>query len=603
MTSTISPDRTLPTPLDRDWDLSDLYAGLDDPAIDADLAALQNKASEFRIAYRGNVANLGAGEIAAALTKLAEIGQKLEYIVAYPMLTFSANTRDADAKKAQARLREAATDLDNLLLFFELELKDLSVDRLKTLQADTALTDYHHYLNRTIEARPHKLEEAVEQTRNKDSLTGRQAFVQLRGIHLGEREFAPVTRADGTEASSDAELSALLFDPDADRRLAAYSSVREVLKEHNSLYAYILNSVLQDHRLESQMRSYDSTLHKQLVSDEVTRPVFDAILGGTRQRFDLFQRYYTLKRKALGQPSRICDIYSPWATEPTEPIDYDTGVATLLDALTKFDVNYARRAEEFFLKNWVDATVRPGKRGGAFCAYYHGKHSYLMLSYTEDYSSLFTLAHEMGHGLHFAWIDDRQNYFNSNPPLVSAEVASTFNELLLLDYLLDRAGDDAALRRTLLTQHLEDLLNLLFRQSTISRFEQALHDRVALGTLDRDFINTTWRDCYRELCGDAVEVLELHQYDWARIGHIFFKPCYCYQYTASSLVSLACYQQYQQRGKDFIPGYFELLASGSSANQFDLLRQHVGVDLEDTATIVNALDYVERRLEELEATF
>ena len=157
-----------------DLDLSDLYAGLDDPAIDADLAALQNKASEFRIAYRGNVANLGAGEIAAALTKLAEIGQKLEYIVAYPMLTFSANTRDADAKKAQARLREAATDLDNLLLFFELELKDLSVDRLKTLQADTALTDYHHYLNRTIEARPHKLEEAVEQTRNKDSLTGRQ---------------------------------------------------------------------------------------------------------------------------------------------------------------------------------------------------------------------------------------------------------------------------------------------------------------------------------------------------------------------------------------------------------------------------------------------
>ena len=217
-----------------------------------------------------------------------------------------------------------------------------------------------------------------------------------------------------------------------------------------------------------------------------------------------------------------------------------------------------------------------------------------MLSYTEDYSSLFTLAHEMGHGLHFAWIDDRQNYFNSNPPLVSAEVASTFNELLLLDYLLDRAGDDAALRRTLLTQHLEDLLNLLFRQSTISRFEQALHDRVALGTLDRDFINTTWRDCYRELCGDAVEVLELHQYDWARIGHIFFKPFYCYQYTASSLVNLACYQQYQQRGKDFIPGYFELLASGSSANQFDLLRQHVGVDLEDTATIVNALDYVER---------
>lgn len=602
MTETISTDRALSTPLRQDWDLSDLYAGLDDPQIDTDLADLQALASEFRLTYRGNVAMLGADEIAEALQQLEAIGQKTDYIVAYPMLTFAANTRNEPAKQAQDRLMEAATDLENLLLFFELELKNLSVERLTKLQTHPALADYHHYLHRIALERPHKLPEDVEQTRNKDSLTGRQAFVQLRSVHLGEQEYAPVSRADGSSATTDAELSALLYDADPDRRLAAYTSVRDVLAQHNSLYTYILNSVLQDHRLESQMRSHDSTLQKQLVADEVTEPVFRAIMDGTGQRFDLFQRYYHLKGKTLGQPIRICDLYAPWSTEPTPAIAYDTGVATLLDALTQFDVNYARRAEEFFLNNWVDATVRPGKRGGAFCAYSHGKHSYLLMSYTEDYNSLFTLAHELGHGLHFAWIDDRQTFFNSNPPLVSAEVASTFNELLLLDYLLDRAGDDPALRRALLTQHIEDLLNLIFRQSTISRLELALNERAASGTITRDFVNTTWHDLYTDLCGDSVELLDAHQYDWARIGHIYFKPFYCYQYTASSLVSLACYQQYQKQGQDFIPGYFELLASGGSANQFELLRQHVDVDLEDTATIINALEYIERRLDELEAT-
>jgi oligoendopeptidase F len=281
------------------------------------------------------------------------------------------------------------------------------------------------------------------------------------------------------------------------------------------------------------------------------------------------------------------------------PIPYEDGVKTLMAAIEQFDVNYARRAEEFFLKNWVDATVRPGKRSGAFCWYIHGKHSYLLQSYTQDYNSLFTLAHEMGHGLHFAWIGDRQSYFNSNPPMVSAEIASTFNELLLLDYLLQQAEGNPALTKTLITRQLEDQLSLLFRQSTISRLELLVHDRALEGTFDAAFVNQTWMDLYQKLCGDAIELLPEHQYDWARIGHIFFKPFYCYQYTASNIVSLACYQQYLDRGKDFIPGYLELLSVGGSMDQVEALRQYVGVDLEDPATIRGALGYVERLLDRL----
>jgi oligoendopeptidase F len=163
---------------------------------------------------------------------------------------------------------------------------------------------------------------------------------------------------------------------------------------------------------------------------------------------------------------------------------------------------------------------------------------------------------------------------------------------LLLDYLLQQAEGDKALTQALLTRQLEDQLNLLFRQSTISRLELAIHDRAKQGSFDAAFVNQQWMALYRELCGDAVEVLPEHQYDWARIGHIFFKPFYCYQYTASNIVSLACYQKYREVGKDFIPGYFELLSVGGSMDQVEALRRYVGVDLTDPGTIRGALDYV-----------
>lgn len=585
-----------------EWNLSDLYQSFEDPQLQQDLDQLQQTATQFREQYRGRVSELTPEQIADCLKQLEAFAETSGFLYAYPSLIFAADTRNTAAKQMQDKVLEILTGIENQLLFFDLELKNLEAGQLATLQASPTLQPYQHYLYNIAKFRPHTLAEAVEQTRNQDNLTGRQAFINLRSVHLGEQDYPPVTTPDGKTASTEAELGALLFHPDPEVRLNSYQSIRQVMRQHNSLYAYILNTVAQDHKLENQMRGYPSTLHKQLLADEVSEPVFRAIMDGTRDRFDLWQRYYQLKGQALGQKIRTCDVYAPWTQEPVAPLPYQTGVETLIAALEQFDLNYARRAEEFFIKNWVDAKVRPGKRGGAFCWYAHGKHSYLLLSYTDDYNSLFTLAHEMGHGLHFAWISDRQTYFNSNPPMVLAEIASTFNELLLLDYLLKQAGDNPALKQALITRQLEDQLNLLFRQSTISRLELAVHDHATQGSFDHSFVNEQWQSFYHELCGDAVEVLPEHQYDWARIGHIYFKPFYCYQYTASNIVSLACYQKYREVGKDFIPGYMELLAAGGSQDQVAALRKYVDVDLENPATINGALSYVEGLLDQLQAT-
>lgn len=597
------PDAASNAPLNepQSWDLSDLYTGFDDPRLTQDIEYLRVMAAEVRERYHGKVATLTPEVIAEGLKQIEAIATKSSCICNFPLLVFSANTRNAEARQVLDNVRAALTEVSNQILFFDLELQALDEDAFTDLQLSPALEPYWHHLDRIARLRDYQLSEDAEQILNQQKLTGRNAFVQLHTFHRGEQDYAPVALPDGTTASTEAELRALMYHPVADIRLAGYISIRQVLKQHNSLYGFILNTLCQDHRVENQVRQFDSTLHKQLLTDEVEESVFRAIMDGSRARYDLFQRYYRLKAQVLGHPVRTCDLYAPWTTK-IHTIPYAVGVETLLAALESFDEHYAHRAQEFFVRHWVDAKVKPGKQGGAFCCYTPGKHSYLMLSYTQDYNSLFTLAHELGHGLHYAWTGDRQSYFNASPPLVLAEVASTFNELLLLDHVLNTTEDDPALRQTILAQQLEDQLNLLFRQSTISRLELLLHDKATVSSFDPLFVNTEWLRLYHDLCGDAVEILPGHQYDWAAIGHIFFRPFYCYQYTASTIVSLACYQRYREEGKSFIPGYLELLGLGSSQHQLTALRDCVGVDLENPDTIEKALHYVEDLLDQLQAT-
>ncbi|HEY9834185.1 MAG TPA: M3 family metallopeptidase [Stenomitos sp.] len=584
-----------------EWDLADIHQNLGEPQFEQDLTLFQQKVTEFQHHYRGQVSQLTPEEIARCLQQLEVLLEQYSYLDTLANLVFCANTHNSEAKQFFNNTKLALTRIYNQLLFFNLELQDLDTTQFEELQASPALQEYSHYLNRIAQFRPHRLPEEAERTRNRDMLTGRFAFLHLYSVHRSEQDYEPVATPDGKRVETQAELEALLFHSEHGVRYDAYGSLRQEMQQHNGLYGFILNTICQDHRIESQMRGYPSTFHQQLLAANMPESVFRVSMDAVSDRIDLFQRYYQLKGEAIGQKIRTCDLNAPWtADDPLLKVDYKTGVQTLLNALNPFDVFYANRASDFFSKRWVDAKVRPGKASGVFSFPTFVKHSYLSLSYTEDYHSLFTLAHQVGQGLHFGRTRDRQTYFNSQPPLLLTEVASIFNKLLLFDYLLKEAADDHHRKQAVLTRMLEDQLNLLFYQTTISRLEFALHERAAQGSFDHSFINEQWLEFYRQLCGDAVEVLPEHQYGWAGMSHIFTQPFSSYQYAAASIVSLACYQQYQAVGKDFIPSYFDFLAAGSSMNPVQVLRQTVGVDLEDPATANGALYYVEGLIEQLQ---
>lgn len=582
------------------WDFSDLYRGFDDPQFDQDLQALQQQAGEFRQNYRSQVSQLTSGKIAHCLRQLEALSEKYNHLDTFATLVVCANPRNHQAKQFLNNVRVALTRIHNQLLFFNLELQDLDIAKFDELQASPALSNYSHYLNRIAQFRAHNLPEEVERTRNRDNLSGRQAFIELYAVHRSEQGYEAVTTPDGKTVEIEAQLEALLFHPESDVRYEAYRSLGQGMEHNITLYGLILNTICQDHHNESQMRGYPSTFHKQLLAADVPESVFRVVMDGIGDRINLFQEYYQLKGKAIGQKIRTCDLYAPWTDDDSlQTLDYKTGVETLLEALNQFDIFYANRAADIFSNHWVDARVRAGKGNGILCFPTYSKHSYLSLSYTEDYNSLFTLAYQVGQGLHFARTRVNQSYFNSKPPLILAEVASNFNKLLLFDYLQKEAADDEHRRQALLARILDDQLNLLFGQSTLTHLELAIHERAAYSSFDHYFVKEQWLELYRELCGDAVEILPEHQYDWARMSQIYAKPFSSFQYAAATVASLACYQQYQETGQDFISSYSDLLAAGGSMNPVDALRQFVGVNLEDPATINGVLDYVQELIEQV----
>ena len=586
---------------EQSWKLADLFESLEGADFKKAYEEVVGRAKEFNEKYSGKIAEIAddPAKIGECLREYEEVVSGQQRLYSFPALMFAANTRDKDAQKWQSLVTEKTSAASNYLIFLDLEIQKLPADKLKSLMKTDELAPYYHYFEKLLERKPHTLSEEVEKVLNETSVTGRSAFIQLRSLHIGSRDFEPVTTPEGETVDTEAELSNLLFHHDPDTRLAGYRSVRKVYEDNNLLYGYILQKIAQDHKMDAARRGHSSTLTKQLMGDEVPQEVYRTVIDVTREGFDLFQDYYAFKADRLGMEKvRICDIYAP--PEKLEiKKSYDQGLEIIYEAMSQVDDEYLEIVQNFVDGEYIDSAIRKGKRGGAFCWGIWDFHPYVLLSYTGEPSSLFTLAHELGHGIHGILGNREQRLLGASPPMVLAEVASTFNELLLLDHLLETEKNEK-LKRHLLTRQIEDSLNLLFRQTTISRLEERIHEKAATGTFDHEWVNEEWLELYRTLGGDSVEILPEHQFDWARIGHIFFKPFYCYNYCLSYMVSLACYLKYREEGRAFVPKFKKLLSLAGSRKPAEALSV-VGVDPADPEIMTGAVDYSRELLRKLKA--
>ncbi|MCS6925786.1 MAG: M3 family oligoendopeptidase [Candidatus Binatia bacterium] len=583
------------------WDLRELYNSPDDPQIEADIAEARHRAEAFAQSYRGTIVSgqLDGVALARALAEYEAVTELQQRPSFYASLLFAADTQSTAAQRLVQRTREAATETANLLVFFTLELIALEDDRFADLLAVPELDPYRHYLETLRRFKPHTLSEKEEQILNQKQLTSSGAFELLYEELTGSLRFT--VQIDGEERElTDGEVMALLRHPDRALREQVFTTFLETHARHSLVLTSIFNNILLDHKIDCALRHYDDVTLPTHLANEIAPETVEAMLQAVERHYPLAQEYFRLKARLLGlERLKNTDLYAPIAAEP-EHIPFPQAQQMILAAFARFSEQFATHAADFFTKRWIDAEVRPSKRGGAFCAAYSPRHHpYILCSYNGTSRDVATIAHELGHGIHYC-LARRQTLLAYDAPLVLAETASVFAEMLLVHSLLEQA-ESVAVRRALLCDTLEEMYGTVFRQTALTRFEIAAHRRRQAGQLTAEEIGAMWWETQEKLFGTSVEMIPAYRWGWTYISHFIHSRFYCYAYSFGELLTLALYQRYVDEGPSFIPAYMRLLESGGSQRPDQALAR-LGMNINQPEFWDQGFRVIQGLLDDLRAT-
>jgi oligoendopeptidase F len=562
------------------WDLGDLYAGADDPAITADLDEAARRADMFAATYRGTI-NVAEGPDAAWMAKAVGEFEAISEQAARPAifagLLHAADVRPPAHGALLAMTQERASAIRNTLLFFELEWLALDGEAAQRVINAEACRRYRHFLQSARRYRPHTLSEPEEKILEDKSNTGNRAFARLFDELVSSLQFT--VEIDGQRQSlNESATLALLYDARRPLRQAAARGLTEGLKTNSLVLTFLFNTLVHDHAIDDRLRVYRDPMQSRHLTNEIDAATVDALMEATEAGGDMVRDYYHLKRRLLG----VDVLYDYDRYAPIFPETPSTGWRACRDLVLRAYADFSPRMSEiaarFFEQRWIDAEPRDGKRGGAFsAATVPAAHPYVLVNYTGRARDVMTVAHELGHGVH-QFLARQQGYLQCNATLTMAETASVFGEMLVFDRLRRQERDPRA-RLALLCGKIEDTIATVFRQIALTRFEQRLHAaRRREGEVSAQRIGELWLAANTTVYGDSVQLTDDYAWWWSYIPHFVHSPFYCYAYGFGELLVLALYEMYRREGEAFVPKYLDLLTAGGSEQPTTLL-QRVGVDV------------------------
>jgi oligoendopeptidase F len=577
------------------WDLEPLVEGEGEPGVERRVREALERSQVFAGRYAGKLDGLDSAGLREAMQELAEIHELVARAGYYAALRFSTDTADPANGALLQKVQEQETAIQTTLLFFELEWAALGDDRAEELLSGEGLEFCAHHLRNVRRYREHLLSEPEEKILAEKSLTGASAWTRL----FEELTSAIEVDVGGEQVALDVALSRLaLADPDVRRTTA--EAVTAALAPGLRTRAYLFNTLLADKATDDRLRRYPSWLAARNLANEASDESVQALIEAVRSRYEIPRRWYRLKAQLLGV-ERLAD-YDRMAAVTEDVISYPFAHAReiVLDCYSSFSPELGALVQRFFDERRIDAPVRPGKRGGAFCAAaVPSVYPYVLLNYTHRRRDVLTLAHELGHGVHFA-LAARQGVFHQSTPLTLAETASVFGETIVFGRLLEEDTAPAS-RLALLAENLEDTIATVFRQVAMNRFEDLVHtNRREQGELSVERLGELWAESQSEMFGDSIELTDGYRSWWSYIPHFIGSPGYVYAYAYGQLLALSVYERYEQTGPELVPRYLEMLAAGGSRSPQEL-GEIVGVDLADPGFWTAGLDLVERQLQEAEA--
>jgi oligoendopeptidase F len=576
------------------WDLSDLYEGSDDPRLEEHIGEAEQAAAAFRDRYYGKVAGLNATELAEAIAERERIEEVLTRVAYFAHLHFATDMADPPRGALVARVTEKGAALDTQLLFFGLEIADIEDDAADDLLESPDLDYWRHWVRSLRKFRPYLLSEPEEKIVTEKTVSGVSAWGRLYEELLG----ALRVELDGAEISFEEALSKLQSG-DRNLRRSAAEAVTEALGPGLRTRTFIFNTTLVDKSIDDRLRGYPTWISSRNLRNDTTDEAVQALVDAAVARYDVVQRYYTLKARLIGL-DRIAhyDRFAPIGEDPSK-VAWSEARDIVVGAYADFAQEAGDVAERFFSERWIDAPVRDNKRTGAFCATtVPGVHPYVLMNFTGDRRSILTLAHELGHGLHGA-LSQPLGLFNADTPLTTAETASVFGEALTFKRLLE-LEEDPGRRLNLLAGRIEDSIATVFRQIAMNRFEDAVHtERRGQGELAPERLEELWLESQRKLFADSVD-LDGYAVWWSYIPHFLSTPGYVYAYAYGFLFALAIFRRYELEGDAMVEPYFEVLRAGGSKPPEELARI-VGLDLTDARIWESGIEALSEELDEAEA--
>jgi oligoendopeptidase F len=576
-----------------EWDLSDLYAGPDDPKIEEEAGSAERDATAFRERYHGKVGELDAGGLADATAELERIESAIDRALIYAHLRFATNMADPERGALLSRLQERAAAIETTLLFFLLEWAAVDDATAEATLADPAIDHYRHWLASARRYRPHLLSEPEEKILTEKVISGASAWTRLHSELLSSLR-VPL---DGEELSIEAAMSRL-FRPEREIRQEAAQALTEAFQPGLRTRAYVYNTILLDKSVDDRLRQYPTWISSRNLANEASDEAVQALVDAVVSRYDVAQRYYRLKARLLGL-DRIdhYDRFAPVA-ERGGKTTWEEARRVVVGAYTEFDEEVGAIVDGFFTKRWIDGPIRPDKSTGAFCATtVPDVHPYVLMNFTGERRAILVLAHELGHGLHGV-LAQPLGLFNSSTTLTAAETASVFGEALTFKKLL-ATEDDLRRKLDLLTGRIEDAIATTFRQISMNRFEQAVHtERRDVGELAPGRFAELWLETQTEMFGDSVGT-EGYETWWSYIPHFVGTPGYVYAYSYGYLFSLAIFRRYELEGDAMVDPYLELLRLGGARSPSEL-AQVVGLDLDDPAIWASGIEALSLQLDDAE---
>lgn len=580
------------------WKLEDIYA--DEQKWEQDFYQIKQMSATIG-EYKGKLSE-SASNLYEALSHMEKLERLTDTVCVYAKMRLDEDNTNAVYQSLFDRAESLGVQVGGVAAFIVPEILAISVERLeKFLQEKDELKIYAHYFFELNRQREHILSPAEEKILAETaelSMASKNIFSMINNADI---KFPPIKDETGQEVEmTKGKFGRFMESPNRDVRQAAFTSLYSSYGKIKNTLGSTLNASVKSDIFYARMRKYTSALEAALDRDNISPQVYENLITAVHNNLEPMYKYLRLRKKILGLDElHMFDIYTPLVKKQPDDINYEKAMEMVISGLKPLGAEYGEKIEEGFKSGWIDVFEKQGKTGGAYSWGSYDTHPFILMNYDYKLNDVFTLAHELGHAMHSFYSNRTQPYIYSQYSIFLAEVASTVNESLLIDYLLGQS-DKKEDKIYLINHYLEQFKGTLYRQTMFAEFEKIIHDKVEKGdALTPELLSIIYRDLNKLYFGSEVIIDKEVELEWGRIPH-FYSAFYVYKYATGFAAATALKEQILREGQTALNRYLAFLQAGSSDYSLNVL-QKAGVDLNTPFPVESALKYFSRLVDQLEA--